>query len=82
MSVDKCVSCGESIPEGRQVCPMCEQLAIEKLNELDLMRERYRAEKAARDAEIARLKEKGYYRTRTVTAFQKIKEVRSHAPVR
>ena len=50
-------------------------MAVEKLNELDLMRERYRAEKAARDAEIARLKEKGYHRTRTVTAFQKIKSV-------
>ena len=73
MDADRCMICGAIIPEGRQVCPMCEQLAVEKLNELDLMRERYRAEKAARDAEIARLKEKGYYRTRTVTAFQKMK---------
>ena len=24
MSVDRCVCCGEIIPEGRQVCPKCE----------------------------------------------------------
>lgn len=24
MSVDKCLFCGEPIPEGRQVCPICE----------------------------------------------------------
>lgn len=23
---DRCVCCGEIIPEGRQVCPMCEKL--------------------------------------------------------
>ena len=25
MSADKCISCGEQIPEGRQVCPGCEK---------------------------------------------------------
>ena len=25
MSVDRCVCCGDVIPEGRQVCPKCER---------------------------------------------------------
>ena len=25
MNVDKCIICGATIPEGRQVCPSCEQ---------------------------------------------------------
>ena len=25
MSVEKCLICGEPIPEGRQVCPLCEK---------------------------------------------------------
>lgn len=28
MSVDKCVICGEPIPEGRQVCPLCENQTV------------------------------------------------------
>lgn len=28
---DTCVFCGEEIPEGRQVCPICEKNAIESL---------------------------------------------------
>lgn len=28
--VDRCVVCGEIIPEGRMVCPDCEQAAILK----------------------------------------------------
>ena len=24
-TVDKCVCCGEIVPEGRQVCPQCEK---------------------------------------------------------
>ena len=27
---DRCVCCGEIIPEGRQVCPKCEKMANEK----------------------------------------------------
>lgn len=27
MDVDRCVMCGEVIPEGRQVCPSCEKAA-------------------------------------------------------
>lgn len=30
MTVDKCICCGETIPEGRQVCPACEALAREQ----------------------------------------------------
>lgn len=29
MNENRCVYCGEIIPEGRQVCPMCEQLQTE-----------------------------------------------------
>ena len=29
-SEDRCVCCGEIIPEGRMVCPMCENQPIEK----------------------------------------------------
>ena len=27
--IEKCVSCGEVIPEGRQVCPNCEKKPID-----------------------------------------------------
>ncbi len=27
---DRCICCGEVIPEGRQVCPMCEEASGEK----------------------------------------------------
>lgn len=27
MSVEKCLFCGADIPEGRQVCPLCEKAA-------------------------------------------------------
>ena len=30
---DRCVSCGEIIPEGRWVCPNCERKAKEKKDE-------------------------------------------------
>lgn len=30
MSTERCVSCGEPIPEGRQVCPMCEAMINDK----------------------------------------------------
>ena len=29
--VDRCVMCGEIIPEGRQICPLCEQGKTPKL---------------------------------------------------
>ena len=29
--VDRCVTCGEIIPEGRQICPRCEQGKTPKL---------------------------------------------------
>lgn len=29
MNENRCVFCGEIIPEGRQVCPMCEQIQKE-----------------------------------------------------
>lgn len=29
MSDNRCVYCGEIIPEGRQVCPICERLQTE-----------------------------------------------------
>ena len=29
--VDRCVCCGEIIPEGRQICPLCEQGKTPKL---------------------------------------------------
>ena len=32
MAEDRCVICGEVIPEGRQVCPMCERKAMENQN--------------------------------------------------
>lgn len=28
---DLCICCGEAIPEGRQVCPICEANAINKI---------------------------------------------------
>lgn len=30
MSEDRCICCGEIVPEGRMVCPNCERLAKEK----------------------------------------------------
>lgn len=30
MSEDRCVCCGEIVPEGRMVCPNCERLMTEK----------------------------------------------------
>ena len=30
MNEERCVSCGEIIPEGRQVCPNCERKAKKK----------------------------------------------------
>lgn len=30
MSVEKCLFCGAEIPEGRQVCPLCEKTAAEE----------------------------------------------------
>lgn len=30
MSTERCVCCGEPIPEGRQVCPMCEAMINNK----------------------------------------------------
>lgn len=32
-SVDRCVSCGEVVPEGRMVCPQCEHKAKENKDE-------------------------------------------------
>jgi hypothetical protein len=32
-NVDRCISCGEIIPEGRWVCPNCERKAKEKKDE-------------------------------------------------
>lgn len=29
MNVEKCYFCGAEIPEGRQICPICEKLATE-----------------------------------------------------
>ena len=29
--IDRCVCCGEIIPEGRQICPLCEQGKTPKL---------------------------------------------------
>lgn len=29
MSTERCVSCGAPIPEGRQVCPMCEAMVYD-----------------------------------------------------
>lgn len=31
MTEDRCVTCGQVIPEGRQVCPTCENKKIEKV---------------------------------------------------
>ena len=37
--VDRCVICGEIIPEGRQVCPMCEgRRDADELDRMDLCR--------------------------------------------
>lgn len=33
---EKCIICGAVIPEGRQVCPMCESEAVEAFQELSL----------------------------------------------
>ena len=30
---NKCVTCGEIIPEGRQVCPKCEDTTLKKPKE-------------------------------------------------
>ena len=30
MNVDRCICCGEIIPEGRLICPKCEAEANEK----------------------------------------------------
>ena len=43
MDADRCVMCGEIIPEGRQVCPNCEARIME--HPLDEMREAYAEEK-------------------------------------
>ena len=32
MSGNRCVCCGETIPEGRQVCPICEKYPIKRLH--------------------------------------------------
>ena len=32
MNVDRCVNCGEIIPEGRMVCPRCEETAWDKIS--------------------------------------------------
>lgn len=33
---ERCIICGAVIPEGRQVCPMCESEAVEAFQELSL----------------------------------------------
>lgn len=40
MNTDRCVICGGVIPEGRQVCPMCEADSREKLG-FDPIKPRY-----------------------------------------
>ena len=35
-NADRCVSCGEIIPEGRWVCPNCERKAKEKKDEMQI----------------------------------------------
>ena len=35
---DRCICCGEIIPEGRQVCPQCEHMSIKKQHD-DLRKE-------------------------------------------
>lgn len=70
MSSDKCVLCGADVTDhGRQYCAQCEA------DPFHAMREKAEEERKKREAEIARMKAKGYLRTRTVTAFQKIKSV-------
>jgi uncharacterized Zn finger protein (UPF0148 family) len=32
-NVDRCVCCGEIIPEGRQICPICEYWGQEKVKQ-------------------------------------------------
>ena len=34
MNAERCVCCGEIIPEGRQVCPSCEKNEIRKGNKM------------------------------------------------
>ena len=51
MSEDTCVVCGAIIPEGRQVCPMCEH--IERLTRLEEKAARKAAENEEYDAMFA-----------------------------
>lgn len=35
--IERCVCCGEPVPEGRQVCPQCEQKAHDDMRERCVM---------------------------------------------
>lgn len=39
MTEDRCVFCGEVVPEGRQVCPVCERpVVVKKITNRDRLR--------------------------------------------
>ena len=44
--IDRCVSCGEIVPEGRMVCPMCESGSIPiRDKEKEIKEQNYECEK-------------------------------------
>lgn len=49
MSDNRCLFCGQPVPEGRHVCPTCEKLAMDgKMNRAEIRRRQKAAEKKTR----------------------------------